>query len=113
MIDRAPDPNLLACLEVLYRAIVDARSLAWSGANNKDQLSAKRDEQIADLMDAVHNIPLLLLRWGRCDESVLRRFLESYDEKWPGEGRSLLATYDRAMAEGRGSAGSLREQERW
>jgi len=63
-----------------------------------DGLAARRSELLADLMDAVHNIPELVLRWPECNESLLRGMLEAFDRKWGTEGICLLATYERALA---------------
>jgi hypothetical protein len=50
-----------------------------------------RDEskRLADLMDAVHNIPGQAGDWGRCDEQELRSRLGAYDAR---HGGSLLET---------------------
>jgi hypothetical protein len=69
----APEPFLSAYLAVLETATVAARN--WAGG----EVSR---EQIADLMDAVHNIPRLLNRWEECDEPSLRSALKQYDRKW-------------------------------
>ena len=69
-----PSPYLSACLEVLYRAALTARVIGWSG--EKDGLNAQQSAQIADLMDAIHNIQHLLQRWEQCDEGLLRSFLD-------------------------------------
>jgi hypothetical protein len=72
-------------MEVLYRASINCRAWGWSGA-----VSA---EHLADLMDAVHNIPHLVQEWERCDVQFLREsFLLAYQRKW-GE-RSGLALCD-------------------
>jgi hypothetical protein len=46
-------------------------------------------------MDAVHDLPELLLRWSEGDEDLLRQGLKDYDRRWPG-GRGLLDIYDEA-----------------
>ena len=74
----APEPHLSACLAVLRRAILIGR---------KQPTEA---EMIADVMDAVHNIPDLIASWEHCDESRLRGSLEVCDAKWP---TGLLAAY--------------------
>ena len=51
----APEPQLSACLRVIYMASLDARVAGWSGDVNA--------ERLADLMDAIHNIPSLILNW--------------------------------------------------
>jgi hypothetical protein len=98
----APEPYLSACLEVLYRATLNARVIGWSG--EKDGLSAEQSSQIADLMDAVHNIPHLLQRWEHCDEGLLRSFLETFDTKWKSANAGLLlVVYEEALAKHRGT----------
>lgn len=89
----APDPKLAACLEVLYRAALDARGMGWTGSREGlDRDAAKR---LAALMDAVHNIPALAADWERFDEQLLRDTLGDYDKR---HGGSLLASYDRVVA---------------
>ena len=82
----APEPFRTACLEVLRYATLEARALAWG---------KKEPEQIAALMDAVHNIPHFLANWERCDQKLLRDFLLEYDDKWCQAGGIRLAeVYD-------------------
>lgn len=90
----APAPQLAACLEVLYRSAIEARMLGYEG--HEHGLSAAKSDQLAALMDAVHNIPHLIAAWERCDESLLRGMLGDYDSRWGG---GLLATYERVVAE--------------
>ena len=97
---KAPDRHLLACMEVLYRAIIEARVLAWGGHRLRHRLSGQRDRQIADLMDAIHNIPLLAMNWDVCDQQMLRSYLVAYDETWAHRGSSLVKTYDAVLATG-------------
>jgi hypothetical protein len=52
---------------------------------------------LADLMDAVHELPHLVTRWEQCDEVLLRQILSDFDGKWPNENIGLLATYERAI----------------
>lgn len=89
----APAPQLAACLEVLYRATIDARMLGWAG--ERDGISPADAKRLGDLMDAVHNLPWLAANWERCDEALLRAMLGDYDAR---HGRSLLETYDRIVA---------------
>ncbi len=58
----------------------------------------KRAELLADLMDAVHDLPPLIDRWPSCNEQLLRGMLQAFDHKWPDSGIALLATYDAALA---------------
>jgi hypothetical protein len=62
-------------------------------------MTPARAEMLADLMDAVHILPDLMIRWRSCDEGLLRGMLSSFDEKWPTSGVALLATYDEAAAQ--------------
>ena len=48
----APEPYFSACMAVLYRATLTARRWGWS--------SHVSPEHLADLMDAIHNIPDLV-----------------------------------------------------
>ena len=92
----APEPYLAACLEVLHRASIHARLIGWSGEN--DGLTADRSAEIADLMDAVHNIPHLLQHWEGCDESLLRSFLKTFDTKWKDKNSAgLLVAYEQML----------------
>lgn len=76
----APEPTMRAALAVLYQAAIDGRLIGYDGADGG--LSARRSVQLADLMDAIHNIPDLLGRWEDCDEALLIAMLEDYDAKW-------------------------------
>lgn len=90
----ANDAAMRAGLAVLERATVAARLLGYEGSASG--LSPEKSAQLADLMDAVHNIPYLLCNWERCDESLLLSMLKDYDIKWT----SLLADeYTRIRAE--------------
>jgi hypothetical protein len=93
----APGPNMKACLRVLYQAAVQGRMLGWEG--ERGGLSPQRSQQLADLMDAVHEIPDLVQRWEECDEGLLRSMLKAYDEKWHPT-VELLGEYDRVVAAG-------------
>jgi hypothetical protein len=90
----APAPQLAAALEVLHRAAIEARMLGYEG--HQGGLPPTKCDQLAELMDAVHEIPRLLADWERCDESLLRGILADYDKRWTS---GLLETYDRALAE--------------
>ena len=63
----APEPYLSACLQVLRYSILYCRFRAWSSECSADH--------IADLMDAVHNIPDLIVKWEHCDIDPLRKYL--------------------------------------
>jgi hypothetical protein len=104
----APEPYLSACLEVLKHATIHARLIAYGG--HSGGLAAENSDCLADLMDAVHNLPDLLQHWEKCDERLLRSFLRAFDEKWQDRTSvRLLATYLRFVGPGpapRGNAGS-------
>ena len=87
----APEPYFSACMGVVYRALVHARLMGWSGKVNS--------EHLADLMDAVHNIPKLVHRWEDCDVERLRAFLKTYEETWLSRGGlPLCEFFNRAIA---------------
>ncbi len=90
----APEPYLSACVAVLYRASITCRMWGWSG-----EVQA---EHLADLMDAIHNIPNLVKDWRRCDVELLRSsFLQVYQLKWAGRGGLALADiFDEVVSEG-------------
>ena len=90
----APDPKLAACLHVLHRAAVDGRLLGWKG--EQEGLTREESRRLADLMDAVHNIPELAADWERCDEGLLRGMLGDYDTR---HGGALLEEYDRIVSQ--------------
>jgi hypothetical protein len=87
----APEPYLSACMAVLYRSAIFCRVWGWSG-----EVSA---EHLADLMDAIHNIPELVRHWERCDVELLRGMLGDYECKWAGRGGlALLQIFDGIVA---------------
>ena len=89
----APEPYLSACVAVLNHAIHGARCWAWDGAVST--------EQLADLRNAIHNIPGLMTHWEECDVEWLRRSLSHYDVKWrKGDGAGLLTIFDARVAKG-------------
>jgi hypothetical protein len=71
-----PPDKLEGYLEFIYRVMLTARVMGWQAAS---------PEQIADLIDAVHNLPVLLRRWDVFDEKRFRDHLAIYDEEWPVE----------------------------
>jgi hypothetical protein len=79
-----PPHELAAYLEFIDRVIINARVMGWQNAPH---------EHIADLMDAVHNLPYYLSRWPEFDRDVFRVFLKGYDAKWPA-GIRLLNVLD-------------------
>ena len=89
----ADERSMKAGLAVLARATVLARMMGYEGSSGG--LPAMQSAQLADLMDAVHNIPDLLGRWDDCDETLLVSMLKDYDEKW---GKSLADVYERVRS---------------
>jgi len=53
-------------------------------------------EQIADLMDVVHNLPGGLQNWEKWDQDRFISFLKMYDEKWPNKIKhnNLISRYN-------------------
>jgi hypothetical protein len=63
----APEPYHCACMKVICKAAIYARDQGWRGSVDP--------MDIADLMDAIHNIPELVQNWERCGRlAVVRRF---------------------------------------
>lgn len=74
----APEPYLSAYLELLYRVSIFIRSRS-EGENRLP------DEQLYDLMDAIHNIPEMLIEYepsGYKEREMVSYFLKPYDDKW-------------------------------
>ncbi len=67
------EPVFSAYMAVLTSAITKLRHMALSQAPY---------DEMADLADAIHNIPELLNHWEDCDSVFLWSQLEAYDEKW-------------------------------
>ena len=95
MLPPIPEPSLRACLAVLQYACLHARLLGYEGESHG--LPPRRAQLLADLMDAVHNLPQLILRWPECNEALLRGMLAGFDEKWAGEDLGLLAVFEETM----------------
>lgn len=72
-------------------AILQARVWGWSG-----RVPA---EQLADLMDAVHDLPTVIQHWDDLEHTI-KNSLESYDQKWAksvdGE-HGLFGLYERIL----------------
>ena len=72
-----PDEQVLkANLEFLSYILIQTRRLAYDRVSH---------EQIADIMDVVHNLPDDLLNWGKWDQDHFISFLKKYDQKWPNK----------------------------
>lgn len=68
-----PKPETLAkymCL--LHTVLVRARSRLYD-----------TDPQVAELLDAVENLPDLLLRWSDMDEGMVRDAFEDLERRYP------------------------------
>lgn len=99
----APEPYLKACLRVLYLATVEARLIGMAGCTAG--VSREESARLDALMDAVHNLPELVMRWETVDEKLLRSMLAAYDDKWSTHTRvnvRLLAVYEGELAGGAG-----------
>ena len=78
----------------MQHACVAARLLGWKGSATG--LTPREATLLADLMDAIHNLPYLVQHWDRCNEALLRGMLEDFDGRHGDEGNiALLAEYDR------------------
>jgi hypothetical protein len=92
----APEPYLAACLRVLYVAALEARLIGYAGAESG--LSAEESMRLADLADAVHNVPDWLRRWEDVNEPLLRGMLADFDKKWGQKSTCrLLVSYEDAL----------------
>ena len=77
------DRERQAALWVAYEAIVLARGLAWSAEGSlRHRVSKGHQRHVADLLSAVHNIPLLLATDSDFNLERLRAALDTYDSKW-------------------------------
>ncbi|MCP4251729.1 MAG: hypothetical protein GY778_32240 [bacterium] len=85
----APEPHLSGYLELLYRVSIFVK------LHSEGEMRLP-DRQLFDLMDAIHNIPEMLLEYegpGYDEKDMRRLFLESYDGKWArDEGSFSLVT---------------------
>ncbi|HBN77133.1 MAG TPA: hypothetical protein DD473_15220 [Planctomycetaceae bacterium] len=87
------EKHLNACLEVMRDAILQARVWGWSG-----DVPA---EQLADLMDAMHNIPTYIQHWDDVGDEGVKNDLKRYDDKWPKSVDSvigLVELYDHVLS---------------
>ena len=72
----APEPYFSAYHDLLYQVATYVR-VRSRGSNRLE------DEELFDLMDAIHNVPEFLIEYGFFDECSMREiFLEPFDEKW-------------------------------
>jgi len=89
-----PEPKLKAILEVLYSVLINGRYIAYEG--HVAGLPASKADQLADLLDAVHALPRLLIDWPECNEELMRAMLRDYDRKWNS---GLLDRYEQVLAD--------------
>jgi len=86
-----PEREFHACMCVLTAAILYARAWAW-----QNKIPA---EQLADLMDAVHNIPAFLENWESCDQDLFMADLNHFQQNWASSGGlALHSIYEQALA---------------
>jgi hypothetical protein len=78
-----------AVIHLMYFSFLEGRAMGYGGAR-RNGISPEESERLAELMDIVHNLPHLLLRWEHFKEDRLVDALRSYDEKW---NRQLLKEY--------------------
>jgi hypothetical protein len=91
----APEPYLAACLRVLYVAVLEARLIGYAGSEHGLSSESNR---LADLADAVHNVPDLVRRWEEVNERLLRGMLADFDKKWGHKSTCrLLVAYEDAL----------------
>lgn len=74
-------------------AVLDARVVG--------RQSNVEPERLADLMDAIHNIPSLVQHWEHCDEELLKEMLLDYERRWQKQGPCLRTIYEQALADGK------------
>ena len=84
----APEPFHHACLEVLRLAVAHARALANTRSPH---------EQLAAVMDAVHNIPREVEDWTPESEARVRAWLAHFDRLWERKLMSLSSVFDEAL----------------
>ena len=69
-----PDEVMQGYLEFFSRLMVATRLMAYEKVPHK---------QIADLMDAAHQMPRLLKNADDFDEDVVRLYFADFDRRWP------------------------------
>ena len=80
-------------MAVIHRTILHARVVGLSGDVDSSHL--------ADMMDAIHNIPNCINEWDRWDVDSLRNdLIHIYDNKWSKISNfSMREVFDRALSE--------------
>ena len=87
----APEPYMSALTAVLTEAILCCRNHNWRPGFPHDH--------VADLMDAVHNIPAAIKDWQPWQADFLRKSLRTYEIKWsPNGGPTLSQSFDKIVA---------------
>ena len=71
----APEPILRAALYVVHVAASTTRN--WTYRDGWPR------QQVYDLWEALHEVPILLTRWRPDAERELLMYLDEYDRKWP------------------------------
>ena len=88
----APEPILRAGSEVVYLACIHCRANALEGSTSR--------EMVAELMDAIHDLPHALVNWEpHHSAEYIRNHLGCFDaRKWPGM-PDLVATFNAKLRE--------------
>ncbi len=86
----APEPILRAALYVVHVAAYMTRN--WTIREGVSR------QQINDLWEAIHEVPILVTRWRPDAERELERYFDEYDRKWPD--LRLREKYDRHLEAG-------------
>jgi hypothetical protein len=87
----APESTMKAFLEVLRQVSLYVRSC-------HDRMTG---EQLFDLMDAIHNVPEMLIHHSESYNAETMRdlYFRPYDKKWATDGKfSLVDRLDKAMS---------------
>lgn len=79
-------------MRVIRIAVLDARASAWQSEVNP--------ERLADLMDAIHNIPGLVQHWEAGEQELLKGRLLNFERKWRDDGPCLRTIYEQALKDG-------------
>jgi len=86
----APEPILRAALHVVHVVAYTTRN--WTYADGWPR------QQVYDLWDAIHVVPILLTLWRPDAERELLMYLDEYDRKWPTP--RLREMYQRRLEHG-------------
>ena len=94
--DNVPEPEFTACLTVLHQATTFARAYANEAARTSGDEAQKAARHASALVDAIHNIPLILQDWGASSSEEIRRSLAHYQRRGFTT-PNLLDIYDEAV----------------